>query len=161
MVLLTRRVSVEMVQKSAVAGAPIVAAISAPTVLALTTAVRSGITLIAVGRTDGFEVFTHPHRVAGLAQAVLAESEGLKLGEQPLNGVEIGRIGQGCVLVNGSGAGSRQDGDRSFSLIVGLQARAGRASRSTCCRKVGMPCFPCIPATNWVAFAVSPPAAVT
>ncbi len=62
-VLLTSRVSVEMVQKAAVAGAPIVVAISAPTALALKTADQAGITLIAVARTDGFEIFTHPHRL--------------------------------------------------------------------------------------------------
>jgi len=68
-VLLTSRVSVEMVQKAAVAGAPVLVAISAPTALALETAERSGITLVAVARADGFEVFTHPHRIAGAAEA--------------------------------------------------------------------------------------------
>src|SRR5262249_51554182 len=63
MVLLTSRVSVEMVQKAAVAGVPILIAISAPTALALETAERAGITLVAVARADGFEVFTHPHRI--------------------------------------------------------------------------------------------------
>jgi FdhD protein len=65
-VLLTSRVSVEMVQKAAVAGAPVVVAISAPTALAVETAERSGITLVAVARADAFEVFTHPCRIAGL-----------------------------------------------------------------------------------------------
>ena len=67
LVLLTSRVSVEMVQKAAVAGAPIVVAVSAPTALALETAEQAGITLIAVARADGFEVFTHPHRIDGVA----------------------------------------------------------------------------------------------
>ena len=75
-VLLTSRVSVEMVQKAAVAGAPIIVAMSAPTALALSTAEQAGITLIAVARADGFEVFTHPHRVAG-AVAEQAERKGL------------------------------------------------------------------------------------
>lgn len=65
-VLLTSRVSVEMVQKAAIAGAPVLVAISAPTALALQTAERAGITLVAVARADGFEVFTHPHRIEGL-----------------------------------------------------------------------------------------------
>jgi FdhD protein len=65
-VLLTSRVSVEMVQKAAVAGAPIVVAVSAPTALALKTAERAGITLVAVARADGFEVFTNPYRIAGV-----------------------------------------------------------------------------------------------
>lgn len=66
-VLLTSRVSVEMVQKAAVAGAPVVVAVSAPTALALETAQQAGITLVAVARADGFEVFTHPHRIEGVA----------------------------------------------------------------------------------------------
>jgi FdhD protein len=64
-VLLTSRVSVEMVQKAAVAGVPILVAISAPTALAVETAGRAGITLAAIARADGFEVFTHPHRIQG------------------------------------------------------------------------------------------------
>jgi len=63
-VLLTSRVSVEMVQKAAALGAPIVAAVSAPTALALRTAEEAGITLVAVARADGFEVFTHGERLA-------------------------------------------------------------------------------------------------
>ena len=69
MVLLTSRVSVEMVQKAAVAGAPIIVAMSAPTALALQTANGAGITLVAVARADGFEVFTHPHRIADVSVA--------------------------------------------------------------------------------------------
>jgi FdhD protein len=63
-VLLTSRVSVEMVQKTAALGAPLLVAVSAPTALAVRTAERAGITLVAVARRDGFEVFTHPHRIA-------------------------------------------------------------------------------------------------
>ena len=62
-VLLTSRVSVEMVQKTAALGAPVLVAVSAPTALAVRTAEDAGITLIAVARRDGFEVFTHPRRV--------------------------------------------------------------------------------------------------
>ena len=62
-VLLTSRVSVEMVQKAASLGAAIVVAISAPTALALRVADAAGITLIAVARRDGFETFTHPDRL--------------------------------------------------------------------------------------------------
>jgi len=62
-VLLTSRVSVEMVQKAAVIGAPVVVAVSAPTALAVRTAEVAGITLVAVARGDGFEVFTHPRRI--------------------------------------------------------------------------------------------------
>jgi FdhD protein len=63
MVLLTSRVSVEMVQKTAVLGAPMIVAASAPTALAVRTAEAAGITLIAIARDDGFEVFTHPERL--------------------------------------------------------------------------------------------------
>ncbi len=63
-VVLTSRVSVEMVQKAAVIGAPVLIAVSAPTALAVETAERAGVTLIAIAREDGFEVFTHPRRVA-------------------------------------------------------------------------------------------------
>lgn len=63
MVLLTSRVSVEMVQKTAAMGAPLMVAVSAPTALAVRMADTAGITLAAVARTDGFEVFTHPGRL--------------------------------------------------------------------------------------------------
>ena len=63
LVLLTSRVSVEMVQKTAAIGAPLIVAVSAPTALAVRTAEAAGITLVAVARGDGFEVFTHPQRI--------------------------------------------------------------------------------------------------
>jgi FdhD protein len=62
-VLLTSRVSVEMVQKTAMIGVPVLVAISAPTTLAIETAAKAGITLVAVAREDGYEVFTHPDRL--------------------------------------------------------------------------------------------------
>ncbi|MGE5537935.1 MAG: formate dehydrogenase accessory sulfurtransferase FdhD [Gemmatimonas sp.] len=63
-VLLTSRVSIEMVQKAATMGAQIVVAVSAPTALAVRMADAAGITLVAIARDDGFEIFTHPRRVA-------------------------------------------------------------------------------------------------
>jgi FdhD protein len=65
MVLLTSRVSVEMVQKTAAIGAPILVAVSAPTTLAVRTAEAADITLCAVARGDGFEVFTRRDRIVG------------------------------------------------------------------------------------------------
>jgi FdhD protein len=62
-VLLTSRVSVEMVQKAAVLGVPIIVAVSAPTALAVRTAEAARITLAAIARDDGFELFTHPERI--------------------------------------------------------------------------------------------------
>jgi FdhD protein len=64
MVLLTSRVSIELVQKVALMGAPIIVAVSAPTALAVRVADAAGITLIGVAREDGFEIFTHAGRVA-------------------------------------------------------------------------------------------------
>ena len=63
MLLLSSRVSVEMVQKAAHLGAPVIVAVSAPTALAVRVAEASGLTLIGVARADSFEVFTHPHRI--------------------------------------------------------------------------------------------------
>jgi FdhD protein len=63
MVLLTSRVSVEMVQKAASLGAPVIVAVSAPTALAVRMADAAGITLIGIARADGFEIFTHPGRI--------------------------------------------------------------------------------------------------
>jgi FdhD protein len=63
LVLLSSRVSVEMVQKAATLGAPVIVAISAPTSLAIEVANAAGITLICVARTDGFEVFTNLNRI--------------------------------------------------------------------------------------------------
>lgn len=64
-VLLTSRVSVEMVQKTAALGAPLLVAVSAPTALAVRMAEAAGVTLAAIARADGFEVFSHPGRISG------------------------------------------------------------------------------------------------
>jgi FdhD protein len=64
-ILLTSRVSVEMVQKSAAIGAPVMVSVSAPTALAVRMADAAGITLVAIARADGFDVFTHPSRISG------------------------------------------------------------------------------------------------
>ena len=68
-VLLTSRVSIELVQKTAKLGAPIMAAISAPTALAVRVAESAGITLAAVLRGVDFEVFTYPERIVEEALA--------------------------------------------------------------------------------------------
>jgi FdhD protein len=62
-VLLTSRVSIDMVQKVATMGVGIVIAVSAPTSDAVDLADRCGITLIALARADRFEVFTHSDRL--------------------------------------------------------------------------------------------------
>jgi len=65
LVVLTSRVSIEMVQKSAMIGAAVLVAVSAPTALAVRMAEACGMTLVAIARKDGFEIFTHPQRVEG------------------------------------------------------------------------------------------------
>ncbi len=62
-VILTSRVSIDMVQKVAMLGAPMLIAVSAPTADAVALAERVGITLIALARPDRFEVFTHSDRL--------------------------------------------------------------------------------------------------
>jgi FdhD protein len=70
-VVVTSRLSVEMVQKTAALGAPVLIAISAPTALAIRTAAQAGITLIGIARDEDFEIFTRPDRVVeGVAMHV-------------------------------------------------------------------------------------------
>ena len=64
-IVLTSRVSVEMVQKTAMAGASVLIAISAPTALAIRMAEAAGIALVALARDEDFEIFTHAGRIAG------------------------------------------------------------------------------------------------
>ncbi len=63
-ILLTSRVSVEMVQKAAVLGASILVAVSAPTALAVRVAEACGMTLVAIARDQDFEIFSHPKRIS-------------------------------------------------------------------------------------------------
>ena len=67
--VLTSRVSVEMVQKAAALGVEIIVAVSAPTALALRIAETAGITLVAIARPDAFEIFTHPNRIIAAQSA--------------------------------------------------------------------------------------------
>jgi FdhD protein len=62
-VVVTSRVSVEMVQKTAAIRASVIIAVSAPTALAIRTAEAAGMTLVALVRGDEFDIFTHPDRV--------------------------------------------------------------------------------------------------
>ena len=61
--LVSGRVSFEIVQKAAVAGIPILCAVSAPSDLAIRLADRLGLTLIGFLRGDGFNVYTHDGRI--------------------------------------------------------------------------------------------------
>jgi FdhD protein len=62
--VMTSRISIELVQKAAVMGAAVLVAVSAPTALAVRTAEAAGITLVGIARDDSFEVFSHPERIA-------------------------------------------------------------------------------------------------
>jgi FdhD protein len=63
--LLTSRCSTEMVQKAALAGFPILVAISAPTTLAVELADTAGLTLIGFARPSGFNIYTNKQRITG------------------------------------------------------------------------------------------------
>jgi FdhD protein len=62
--LVTSRCSYEMVEKAAIAGFPILVAISAPTALAIRKAQEANLTLVALARADGCAVFTGGERIA-------------------------------------------------------------------------------------------------
>jgi FdhD protein len=62
-VVITSRISVEMVQKAAAIGAPLLIAISAPTALAVRTAQAANITLVGIARGVAYQVFTQPQRI--------------------------------------------------------------------------------------------------
>jgi FdhD protein len=62
-IVLSSRISIELVQKAAMMRAAIIVGVSAPTALAVRTAEAIGITLVGIARDDGFEVFTRPERI--------------------------------------------------------------------------------------------------
>src|SRR5712671_3494649 len=62
-VVITSRCSFEMVQKAATIRIPILVAISAPTTMALRIAEQTGITLVALARSDSATVYTNPGRL--------------------------------------------------------------------------------------------------
>jgi FdhD protein len=61
--VMTSRLSVELVQKCAMAGCPMLIAVSAPTAHAVRLAEAAGITLAAFARSGGFDLFSHPFRI--------------------------------------------------------------------------------------------------
>ena len=68
--VITSRCSFEMVQKAAMIRIPILVAISAPTTMALRVAEQTGITLVALARSDSITVYTNPGRIKGLVMAL-------------------------------------------------------------------------------------------
>jgi FdhD protein len=61
--LVSGRMSFEIVQKAAMAGIPVIGAVSAPSSLAVQTAARLGITVVGFLRGDHFNIYSHPERV--------------------------------------------------------------------------------------------------
>ncbi|KLJ00360.1 formate dehydrogenase accessory sulfurtransferase FdhD [Luteimonas sp. FCS-9] len=61
--VVTSRASYEMAMKAASAGIALMAAISAPTALAISLAQRANLTLIGFARDDGHAVYTHAQRL--------------------------------------------------------------------------------------------------
>jgi len=67
-IAVTSRASFEMVQKTAMAGVPLLAAVSAPTSFAVATAERARLTLVGFARKDDLAVYSHPGRVTTAGQ---------------------------------------------------------------------------------------------
>ncbi|WP_249255176.1 formate dehydrogenase accessory sulfurtransferase FdhD, partial [Xanthomonas translucens] len=61
--VVTSRASYEMAMKAAQAGIPLLAAISAPTALAIALADSAGLTLIGFARDHDYVVYSHPQRL--------------------------------------------------------------------------------------------------
>jgi FdhD protein len=57
------RLSFELAQKAAVAGAPVLVGVGAPSSLAIALADERGITLCGFARGDRVNIYTHPQRV--------------------------------------------------------------------------------------------------
>lgn len=62
-IVMTSRISTELVQKCAMVGCPALIAVSAPTAHAVHLADAAGITLAAFARNGGFDLFSHPDRI--------------------------------------------------------------------------------------------------
>ena len=63
--LVSGRASFELTQKAVMAGIPILAAVSAPSSLAVDLAAESGLTLVAFLRGTSMNVYTRPDRISG------------------------------------------------------------------------------------------------
>lgn len=62
-IAVTSRASIEMVQEAAMARAPLLAAFSAPTQLAVDAALRSGMSLVGLARQNDLVIYAHPGRI--------------------------------------------------------------------------------------------------
>jgi len=68
-ILISGRISSEMVRKCLIAGIPIIVSRGATTTLAVETAEKTGLTLVGFARSNKMVVYTHPHRVEGACAA--------------------------------------------------------------------------------------------
>ena len=75
--VVTSRASYEMVMKAATVGIGFLAAISAPTALAIALARETNLTLVGFARADGYGVYANPHR---LVSAIPSSAQGLDHG---------------------------------------------------------------------------------
>jgi FdhD protein len=64
-VVITSRASYEMVQKAATVGIALLAAVSAPTALAIRLAQKAHVTLVGFARAHRHVVYAHPQRLQG------------------------------------------------------------------------------------------------
>ncbi len=68
-VILTSRISIDLVQKCALMGVPVLVGVSAPTAQAVAVADAAGLALVGLARDDGCEVFCHVERLSGIGAA--------------------------------------------------------------------------------------------
>lgn len=68
-VIVSGRISSEMVRKCLIAGIPIIVSRGATTTLAVETADKTGLTVVGFARSSKMIVYTHPHRLEGAGPA--------------------------------------------------------------------------------------------